>query len=233
MTRARPSARSESKLVKWGSSMGFVVAGSSPHWKAVMARRGAAYPLSNAVPSSRVGRVAPTLPPPPAPVPTLVPQPSTPVVISARRLICSFPREMGPRDNSLYRAMIRFREKAGDGPAEAREWTARQWFAVNGDPGETAKAVTVDQIILAISRVFAVTPCDIRSARRTATVVLPRQCVMYLARHLTTRSLPEIGRRMGGRDHTTVLHGIRKIEALRKTDAELNAKLSEIEREFA
>jgi chromosomal replication initiator protein len=52
------------------------------------------------------------------------------------------------------------------------------------------------------------------SSRRTANVVRPRQIAMYLAKTLTLRSLPEIGRRFGGRDHTTVLHAVRKIETL-------------------
>ena len=48
---------------------------------------------------------------------------------------------------------------------------------------------------------------------------------MYLAKHMTTRSLPEIGRRFGGRDHTTILHGVRKVEELRATDSQLSEDL--------
>ena len=58
---------------------------------------------------------------------------------------------------------------------------------------------------------FNVSRADILSSRRTATVVRPRQIAMYLSKLLTPRSLPEIGRRFGGRDHTTVLHAVRKI----------------------
>jgi len=54
-------------------------------------------------------------------------------------------------------------------------------------------------------------------------VARPRQVAMYLAKQLTPRSLPEIGRRFGGRDHTTVIHAVRRIEKLRQTDAELDA----------
>jgi len=64
------------------------------------------------------------------------------------------------------------------------------------------------------------------SSRRTANVVRPRQVAMYLAKILTLRSLPEIGRRFGGRDHTTVLHAVRKIESLAGND---NAFAEEIE----
>ncbi len=70
---------------------------------------------------------------------------------------------------------------------------------------------------------------DIRSQRRTAKIVRPRQIAMYLAKMNTGRSLPEIGRRFGGRDHTTVLHAVRKIERLRLTDGKLNAELEAIE----
>jgi chromosomal replication initiator protein len=57
------------------------------------------------------------------------------------------------------------------------------------------------------------------SARRARAVARPRQVAMYLAKQLTPRSLPEIGRKFGGRDHTTVMHAVRKIEQLCETDA--------------
>ena len=59
---------------------------------------------------------------------------------------------------------------------------------------------------------FGVNRGDLLSSRRNRSIVRPRQIGMYLAKSLTARSLPEIGRRFGGRDHTTVLHAIRKIE---------------------
>ncbi len=67
---------------------------------------------------------------------------------------------------------------------------------------------------------FKVSVHDILSARRTADIVRPRQIAMYLTKLLTLRSLPEIGRRFGGRDHTTALHAVRKIEALVERDPE-------------
>ena len=61
------------------------------------------------------------------------------------------------------------------------------------------------------------------SARRAREVARPRQIAMYIAKQLTPRSLPEIGRRFGGRDHTTVIHAIKQIEKLRQIDAELDS----------
>mgnify|MGYP001317678911 FL=1 len=57
--------------------------------------------------------------------------------------------------------------------------------------------------------------------KRVRTVARPRQIAMYLAKQMTSRSLPEIGRRFGGRDHTTIMHGVRKIEELRGADSGL------------
>ena len=68
------------------------------------------------------------------------------------------------------------------------------------------------------------------SSRRTANVVRPRQIAMYLAKTLTLRSLPEIGRRFGGRDHTTVLHAVRKIEGLVGNDAVLAEEVEILKR---
>ena len=71
---------------------------------------------------------------------------------------------------------------------------------------------------------------DILSSRRTAVVVKPRQVAMFLAKTLTMRSLPEIGRRFGGRDHTTVLHAVRKIEGLSQTDGALREEIELLKR---
>ena len=77
-----------------------------------------------------------------------------------------------------------------------------------------------------MARQYNVSRADLLSSRRTANVVRPRQIAMYLAKTLTLRSLPEIGRRFGGRDHTTVLHAVRKIENLVGND---NVLAEEIE----
>ena len=74
------------------------------------------------------------------------------------------------------------------------------------------KRVKIEDIQRIVARQYNVSRSDLLSSRRTANVVRPRQVAMYLAKTLTLRSLPEIGRRFGGRDHTTVLHAVRKIE---------------------
>jgi chromosomal replication initiation ATPase DnaA len=73
-----------------------------------------------------------------------------------------------------------------------------------------------------------ITMVDLKAHRRTANVVLPRQIAMYLAKTLTGKSLPEIGRRTGGRDHTTVMHAVRKIEGMIKVDANFAAMIERI-----
>jgi len=83
------------------------------------------------------------------------------------------------------------------------------------------RRVKIDDIQKLVASHFNVSRAEILSARRTANVVRPRQIAMYLAKTLTLRSLPEIGRRFGGRDHTTVLHAVRKIEELVSKDHNL------------
>ncbi|MFB3149740.1 MAG: helix-turn-helix domain-containing protein, partial [Alphaproteobacteria bacterium] len=63
---------------------------------------------------------------------------------------------------------------------------------------------------------------DMHSARRARAVARPRQVAMYLAKQLTSRSLPEIGRKFGGRDHTTVMHAVRRVEELRSGDSDFS-----------
>jgi len=61
---------------------------------------------------------------------------------------------------------------------------------------------------------------DMHSARRSVAIARPRQVAMYLAKKLTSKSLPEIGRKFGGKDHTTVMHAVKRIEELSKKDSE-------------
>jgi chromosomal replication initiation ATPase DnaA len=72
---------------------------------------------------------------------------------------------------------------------------------------------SIRKIIVAVAQAYEVSPIDMMSARRTMDVVLPRQIAMYLCKVLTLRSLPAIGRQFGGKDHTTILHAVRKIAA--------------------
>jgi chromosomal replication initiator protein len=81
--------------------------------------------------------------------------------------------------------------------------------------------VKIEDILKVVGRHFNVARTDLLSPRRARTVVVPRQIGMYLAKKLTSRSLPEIGRLFGGRDHSTVLHAVRKIEDQIKTDDKL------------
>lgn len=88
------------------------------------------------------------------------------------------------------------------------------WFSIVSDKPAPGHELKIDDILRACCGYFDLTRSQIISARRTAPVVYARQIAMYLCKYLTTKSYPEIGRRMGGRDHTTVLHGHRKVEAL-------------------
>jgi chromosomal replication initiator protein len=92
------------------------------------------------------------------------------------------------------------------------------------------KKVKIEDIQRLVANHYNVSKSDILSSRRTATVVRPRQIAMYLAKSLTPRSLPEIGRRFGGRDHTTVLHAVRKIETLTGSDAVLAGEIDLLKR---
>lgn len=88
--------------------------------------------------------------------------------------------------------------------------------------------ITAKEIIRVVSEYYGVLPIDIASARRTLKVLIPRQAVMYLARELTLMSLPQIGARLGGRDHTTVLHGIRKMQERINADFRIAEAVSNI-----
>ncbi len=83
------------------------------------------------------------------------------------------------------------------------------------------RKVTTDEIIRKVADHYNLRMSDLLSARRARQVARPRQVAMYLSKMLTSRSLPDIGRRFGGRDHTTVIHAVRKIEELRVTDSQI------------
>ena len=94
------------------------------------------------------------------------------------------------------------------------------------------KRVKIEDIQRVVARQYNVSRSDLLSSRRTANVVRPRQVAMYLAKTLTLRSLPEIGRRFGGRDHTTVLHAVRKIEGLVGSDMALAEEIEILKRQL-
>jgi chromosomal replication initiator protein len=97
-------------------------------------------------------------------------------------------------------------------------------------PLRTEKRVTVDGIQKATAAHFKISVDDILSKRRTKTVVRPRHVAMYLAKTMTTRSLPDIGRRFGGRDHSTVIHAVNKITDALQSDSALNNEIEAIRR---
>ena len=81
------------------------------------------------------------------------------------------------------------------------------------------RRVTIEEIQKRVAEHFNIRIADMHSARRARSVARPRQVAMYLAKQLTARSLPEIGRKFGGRDHTTVMHAVKKVDELRDLDA--------------
>ncbi|MDO7834428.1 chromosomal replication initiator protein DnaA [Sphingobium sp. HBC34] len=93
-----------------------------------------------------------------------------------------------------------------------------------------ARRITVDEIQKACAAHFKIDPSEMRSKRRARAVARPRQVAMYLAKKMTPRSLPEIGRIFGGRDHSTVIHAVRTIEALRETNPDMDADVRALQR---
>src|SRR5437660_1008544 len=85
--------------------------------------------------------------------------------------------------------------------------------------GEEEKIITIEQVQRTVCDFYGLTLSDLKAKNRTSAVAFPRQVAMYLARHLTRASLADVGRAFGGRDHTTVLHGVDKIHALMQGDA--------------
>ncbi len=92
------------------------------------------------------------------------------------------------------------------------------------------KKVTIDDIQRRVADYYHLKLADLLSARRAREVARPRQVAMYLAKRLTPRSLPEIGRRFGNRDHTTVMHAVKRIDELRLADRELDADVAQLSR---
>lgn len=95
---------------------------------------------------------------------------------------------------------------------------------------QSDRKVTVEEIQRKVSEHYNIRLSDLLGPKRLRTVARPRQVAMYLAKKLTTRSLPEIGRRFGGRDHTTVMHGVRRIEELKAEDTQLAEDLELLRR---
>jgi len=92
------------------------------------------------------------------------------------------------------------------------------------------RKVTVEEIQRKVSEHYNIRLSDIIGPKRVRTIARPRQVAMYLAKQLTSRSLPEIGRRFGGRDHTTIMHGVRRIEELKGHDNQIAEDLELLRR---
>ena len=92
------------------------------------------------------------------------------------------------------------------------------------------RRVTIDDIQRRVAEYYNLRMADLLSARRARVVARPRQVAMYLSKQLTTRSLPEIGRKFGGRDHTTVMHAVKKIEELKACDMAIREDVDMLER---
>ncbi len=95
---------------------------------------------------------------------------------------------------------------------------------------QSDRKITVEEIQRKVAEHYNIRLSELIGPRRTRTLARPRQIAMWLCKRLTSRSLPEIGRRFGGRDHTTVMHGVRKVEELRATDSQLADDLEMLRR---
>ena len=84
------------------------------------------------------------------------------------------------------------------------------------------RRVTIEEIQQEVAKYYNIRVPEMISARRAQIVTRPRHVAMYLAKELTSRSLPEIGRKFGNRDHTTVLHAVRRVRKLRAGDSEFS-----------
>ena len=94
------------------------------------------------------------------------------------------------------------------------------------------RRISIDEIQTRVSDHYRIRKAEMTSARRAREVARPRQVAMYLSKQLTPKSLPDIGRRFGGRDHTTVIHAVKQIERLRAADSELDADIRLLTRQL-
>ena len=94
------------------------------------------------------------------------------------------------------------------------------------------RKLTIEEIQRKVAEHYNIRLSDMIGPKRVRNIARPRQIAMYLAKQLTPRSLPEIGRRFGGRDHTTIMHGVRKIEELMATDSQMSDDLQMLRRQL-
>ena len=138
-----------------------------------------------------------------------------------------FPDSIRELEGGLNTLAVRAGERLSTLTVEEAESFLRSHLQRGGD-----RKVTVDEIQKAVADHYLLKQSDLLSERRTRAVARPRQLAMYLAKNLTTRSYPDIGRRFGNRDHTTVLHAVRRIEQLKGEDASIAADVEAITRKL-
>jgi len=138
-----------------------------------------------------------------------------------------FPDSVRELEGGLNTLAFRAGDKLSAMTLDEAESILRPHLNKGGD-----RRVTVDEIQKATAEHYALKQADLLCERRTRAIARPRQLAMYLAKTLTTRSYPDIGRRFGGRDHTTVLHAVRRIEALKAEDASIAADVDAITRKL-
>jgi chromosomal replication initiator protein len=138
-----------------------------------------------------------------------------------------FPDSIRELEGGLNTLAVRAGERLSTLTVEEAETFLRSHLQRGGD-----RKVTVDEIQKAVAEHYLLKQADLLSERRTRSVARPRQLAMYLAKNLTTRSYPDIGRRFGNRDHTTVLHAVRRIEQLKGEDASIAADVEAITRKL-
>lgn len=135
-------------------------------------------------------------------------------------------------NNAAYRPPVPAREPEPQPAPDIDQWMNRQkgiWFWIEGEvDAPEPRRPTIAEIQRATAKYFNMTLLDMLSQRRTHNIIRPRQIAMYLCKMLTLKSLPEIGRKFEGRDHTTVLSNVRKITGLVETDANIRAAVNEI-----
>ena len=91
---------------------------------------------------------------------------------------------------------------------------------------QQSRKVSIESIQKTVAEQFGLRVLEIKQKNNSRAIVFPRQIAMYLAKHLTDHSLPEIGRHFGGKHHTTVLHSVEKIDVQRKNDKDLNRMIN-------
>lgn len=117
--------------------------------------------------------------------------------------------------------IIQFKRRPYD-PADELAWR----IEIEGfTPAYDKRVPTIAEIQAEACEHFGLQPVDFLSQRRTADLIRPRHITYYLCATLTTKSLPEIGKRLGGRDHTTILHGVRKVEKQKSGDIQMRASI--------